>query len=235
MGLFPQYHGEENWLHRRDPRAKLVLFTAGAAVALLAEPVSIAVMLVVLLAHGLAAGLPPHNYKAAAMALGLTTVTLGLVQYIFNGLPGLAMAGVAALRLACFMYAFIQYIQWTHPADMALLGVKMGLPYRLAMLPVLVIRFLPVMEQELLHIYESQYVRGERFDTALQKLRGFLPVLLPLILRSLKCGHEIALAMETKAFGSAPGRTFRRDISFTAADFLWAAGLVLVSAALILA
>jgi energy-coupling factor transport system permease protein len=234
MELFPQYHNGDSWIHRRDPRSKTVFFIAGAAVALAGEPKSIAIMLLILMLHGIMARLPPARYKAAALVLGVTAVTLVVVQWIFNGMVlGLIMTGDAVLRLACFMYAFMQLVQWTHPMDLALMGVKMGVPYRFAMLPVLMVRFIPVMERELKGIFESQYARGERFDSNRQKLRGFLPVLLPLVLRSLQCGQEIALAMETKGFGYANRRTFLRDINFTAADGLWTAGMVCLAGLLI--
>jgi energy-coupling factor transport system permease protein len=119
---------------------------------------------------------------------------------------------------------------WVHPTDLALTFVSFGLPYRYALLFGLSLRTFPVLERELVRIFDSQAARGLELQGSLRKIVRLIPVMLPFVLRALRRTTEVAIAMELRAFGYQKTRTYLRSIQFTWAD--WAASALLIVAGL---
>jgi len=91
------------------------------------------------------------------------------------------------------------------------------------------LRTFPVLERELIRIYDSQAARGLELSGSLRKIIHLIPVMLPFVLRALRRTTEVALAMELRAFGLYRTRTYLRSLQFTRADWLASGLIVLVS------
>lgn len=133
------------------------------------------------------------------------------------------------LRLANLSLLFVSYLMWTHPVDLALMGIRFGLPYRYAMMIGLALRFFPILQGEVVAIQEAQQVRGQPLHRTRERIAGMLSVMLPFILRALRRTGEITLAMELRGFGYAPTRTFLRRIAMRPSDWL-VTGLIALAA-----
>lgn len=77
----------------------------------------------------------------------------------------------------------------------------MRLPFKYAFTAGMAARYLPLLQQDLRSIYQSQLARGLRLDSYFKKIRGLPPIMLPLILKTLRRAEAIALSMELKGFG----------------------------------
>lgn len=227
MALFEAHYGKGNWIDKVDPRLKLVWLGLLLTSALINTTWPILLLVtVVTIASSLAAGIPARTLRIPLAALGVVALEMLVVQVLFGRLghpiwhwgwitvysDSVPVALTMSLRLAGLCLASMQFFAWNSPGDLVLMLVKVGIPYRFAMLAGLAMRFVPLMERELASIIESQKARGLPMDTAFQMLKGILPVVIPFLYRAFRRAGETALAMETRGFGRHKERTFTKDL-----------------------
>jgi energy-coupling factor transport system permease protein len=207
------------------------------------QPVLLAAGIGLVVLVSLAASLDVRRYGPLVKAMIPVTIAVVILQLIYAEGPTFAYIGSVGLHTGGFEIAFkvmfriilivtvsLQFFMWVHPADLALTFVAFRVPYRYALLFGLSLRTFPVMERELVRIYDSQAVRGLELKGSLRKIVRLIPVMLPFVLRALRRTTEVAIAMELRAFGYDQTRTYLRSIHFTRAD--WVASTLLVVAAL---
>ncbi len=241
--LFTYYAYRDSIMHRLDPRVKALWVAVGVLYIFSTEDWRILLLLAAInLALARLAGFPMRVLLPMFRALVLFGVVILVFQLLFQrgetlwalGPIGLHAQGLIVtrevwLRLANLSLLFVGYVMWTPPAQIALMWVRFGLPYRYAMLGGLALRFFPIMQGEVTRIQEAQQVRGQPMHTIPQRIRGLVAVVLPLVLRALRRTNEIALAMELRAFGFDRTRTFSQRIVMLPLD--WVVGGVLLVAA----
>lgn len=243
MSLITPYSYKDNPIHKLDPRTKLLWFLIMIIFSIVTQqPALLAAGIGLVVLISLAAGLDISRYGPLVTAMIPVTIAVVILQLIFAEGPILATIGPIALHSRGFEIAFkvmfriilivivsLQFFMWVHPTDLALTFVAFGLPYRYALLFGLSLRTFPVMERELVRIYDSQAVRGLELKGSLRKIVHLIPVMLPFVLRALRRTTEVAIAMELRAFGYDRTRTYLRSIQFKPVD--WAASAVLIVAA----
>jgi len=244
MPLITPYTYKDNAVHRLDPRSKLLWFLAMMILSIVTrQPALLAAGIGLVILVSLAAGLDIRRYWPLAQAMIPVTIAVVILQLIYADGPVFARLGPAALHVNGFGIAFtvmfriifivtvcLQFFMWVHPTDLALTFVAFKLPYRYALLFGLSLRTFPVLERELVRIYDSQAARGLELDGSLRKIIRLIPVMLPFVLRALRRTTEVAIAMELRAFGLDKTRTYLRSIHFTRND--WIACVLLMTACL---
>jgi len=245
MPLITPYSYKDNLIHKLDPRTKLLWFLvmlilsiATRQPALLAAGIGLVVMV------SLAAGLDIRRYWPLVKAMIPVTIAVVILQLIYAEGPIFATVGPVGLHSLGFEIAFtvmfriilivtvcLQFFMWVHPTDLALTFIAFKLPYRYALLFGLSLRTFPVLERELVRIYDSQAARGLELKGSLRKIVRLIPVMLPFVLRALRRTTEVAIAMELRAFGYEKQRTYLRSIQFTRADWLASSLMVLTGLA----
>ena len=242
MPLITPYTYQDNWIHRLDPRSKLLWFLAMLVLAIVTrQPALLAGGIALVILVTFAAGLDARRYWPLVQAMIPVTIAVVILQLVYAEGPVFAQAGPLALHVAGFGIAFtvmfriilivtvcLQFFMWVHPTDLALTFVAFKLPYRYALLFGLSLRTFPVLERELGRIYDSQAARGLELQGSLRKIIHLLPVMLPFVLRALRRTTEVAIAMELRAFGYAKTRTYLRAITFGPADWI-ASSLILAA------
>jgi energy-coupling factor transport system permease protein len=86
---------------------------------------------------------------------------------------------------------------------------KARVPYEFNFAFITAIRFVPVLADEAQSIMDAQRSRGLELDKGnfLTRVRNYIPILLPLIINSIRRSLELAEAMESRAFGATANRT----------------------------
>ncbi len=105
---------------------------------------------------------------------------------------------------------------------------KIGVPaHEFAMMMTIALRFIPTLIEELDKIIKAQKSRGVDFESGniVNRLKNFVPVLVPLFLSSFRRADELAMAMEARCYKGGEGRTHFRHLKFQRLDSL-AAGCV---------
>ena len=145
-------------------------------------------------------------------------------------LEALAFGGAMSMRLLVMVAAFGLLNLSVHPDDLMRAVMKLRLPYKSVLVTSLSTRFVPVLLADAGTIADVQRSRGLEFDSGglLQRIQSRAALVLPLLSNSLDRAVQLAEAMESRAYGARPRRTFYRDVPVTPDDV---AAIVLVSGA----
>ncbi|MBI4321291.1 MAG: energy-coupling factor transporter transmembrane protein EcfT [Chloroflexi bacterium] len=243
MPLLTAYAYCDSPVHRLDPRPK-TLWLAGM-LGIIYSTASIPILIGCLVVALCVSSLGKLSYKAflpvvkALLALG---AFLLVVQTLFQSKSpvlmaigpvnlyerGLWVSTEVTVRLLCMAVLFLQFLLWTHPTDITLMLVKFGLPYKYAMILPLALRFFPILEKEMVSIFDAQQARGLELNSTHKRLLRLAVILLPFCLRVMRRANDISLSMELRGFGCHPDRTFLREIRMRPMDYTVVALLALM-------
>ncbi len=142
--------------------------------------------------------------------MGTPVITLEAIVW------GLAMS----VRLLAVISAVSIFTLTVHPDDVMLLLIKVRLPYKSVLVTSLASRFMPTLMEDVQRISNVQRSRGIELDRSslVQRVKGHMMVLVPLLSNSLDRSVQVAEAMESRGFGGDVKRTFFRAIQQTQFD-----------------
>ena len=233
MPVLTTYAYRDSFVFRLDPRVKVAWLAVMLLVSITtSRPALLAAYLMLILAAAALAGVPfGHLWPTARAMLSVAAVIIFIQLFLHPGPhPLLQVGGVrlyregfpigleVALRIYCIVLASLLTFIWMDPTSMTLMLLKTGLNYRYAMLVSLSLRTFPLLERELVKIYDSQQARGMELRGTLRKLIRLFPVMMPFVLRALRRANEIAVAMELRGFGYRRERTWQRSIALGPVD-----------------
>ncbi|MFQ6058855.1 MAG: energy-coupling factor transporter transmembrane component T family protein [Anaerolineae bacterium] len=209
-----------------DPRTKLILALAYAAIliltralpALLAELALLAVLIALL-------GLGRVWLRALRLVLAMTAIVFAISLLAFD----LTVALTTSVRLVALVTTFFVFFQATLPEDLGNGLVKMGVPYAFTFILTGAMQFVPVMARKIQDIVDAQRARGIPLGWDLAGWRHIPALLTPLLIQSLKLSDELAEAMESRGFGRS-GRTFMREYRVKS----WEYGLMALAVGLVI-
>jgi len=237
-------------LHRLDPRAKM-----GAALLLMALPfaapslVSSLLLVAFVVAGALLASVP----LGALLRTLRTVLWVGFIMFFFYlfttpGEPlvavgsvavtwdGLLAGGTQIYRL-CLLVVITSLLTFTtSPTQLAhgleaVLGplARLGLPVReMAMVLTIALRFVPTLFDEVDKIAKAQESRGAgvRSGNPWRRMRGWVPLFVPIFVSAFRRAEALATAMEARGFRGAHHRTRLYRLRLARRD-LWATLIVL--------
>ncbi len=127
------------------------------------------------------------------------------------------------LRISIMVSAFSIFFLTVDPNDLALSLISMKVPYEYAFSFSLAFRFVPTIAQEAQNIQDAQQSRGYEMQTSgfLNQIKNLFPLLVPLIICSIKRAFNVAEALESRAFGSSKERSFYYSIKYTWKDWIF--------------
>ncbi|MGI6679599.1 MAG: energy-coupling factor transporter transmembrane component T family protein [Dehalobacterium sp.] len=146
---------------------------------------------------------------------GVLIYQWGIIKIYSEAIPRTVMG---MLRTTVIVFASMQFLTSASPLEFTLMLMKFKIPYRVAMLVGLGVRFLPLMKEEYLSIIESQSARGLKTETVGDKIKAIIPTFLPFLYRAVRRSTEIALAMELRGYGRSKTRTFASKIELKTYD-----------------
>lgn len=99
----------------------------------------------------------------------------------------------------------------------------------IAMMMSLALRFIPILLEEANRIIRAQSARGADFEEGklIERLKGMVSILVPLLVSATKRAYDLALAMETRCYRGGEGRTKMKPPKYRKADGL-AMGIVVL-------
>jgi energy-coupling factor transport system permease protein len=220
--------GKVTLLHTLDPRTKLLLTVLFTLLIFIIDALIVAaVQMVVFSGLCLAARIPmqkifPH-YK---LLFGLIVLVMVLQTVFGQGFFFGLMICCRIIALAVLMPALTMT---TDTQGFALGITRLGFNYKAAFIITSTFNLVPAFEEDARQIIDARRLRGMESV----KLRDYPAIVLPLMIKAMRQAQIMGLAMDTRAFGIYPKRTWLREIHFTAVDFwAFAAGLIWAAAAL---
>ncbi len=260
-----QYIPSGSWLHQRDPRARLITYVVvfiGVIFSFGLQGLTLGLVSVVsvfLVAH-----LPVKPaWDSIKRALPFLLI-LAILQILFFArnqddpviftVFGYDVIQPALMSGLMLVYRFIVLIMLLNAVVMSLSTSqitaaqfylfkpleKIGFPVNdITMIVQVTLRFLPIVAQIAEKTAKAQAARGADWDqrgfNPVRQARRIIPVIVPLMVNSLKRAEVMALAMESRGFSAADERSSYHQLEFTWRDSLLLMTAVIVSTLMILA
>ena len=108
----------------------------------------------------------------------------------------------------------------------------------LAMMMTIALRFIPTLVEETEKIINAQKARGADLETGglFSRIRALIPILIPLLISSVRRAYELAEAMECRCYNGGVGRVRMKKLKLSALDlygfvlnFVFCAGVIFVN------
>jgi len=246
------YIAGNSWLHRLDPRVKLLMTVSMMLIGLKMHslfPVITGLLFIHVLL--LTAKIPKAKFVWVWKMLfpvtvmivilwpffykdGVTLIGFGPVAITTGGLiQGVAMAlRICILGFACFVLLFA-----TDQAKIVRGLVKMGVPYRVGLMLAITLRYIPTFFGIIEMVTDAQKVRALNIEegSLIKKLRAYMPILVAVLITGLKTSDNLSNALETRAFSSSvKQRTYYTDIKMRKPDYILLILIPLATAALLI-
>ena len=235
------YLDRDTWVHRLDPRTKMLLLIGAFVLAFLfVNPLYGLVVLAIVLAFGYAAQSLVNLKRIWFILLMIAVMTVILWTLFGSGETPLfwlvereaLLYGIgAALRIDIMIVAGMIFLSTTRNEEIATGLVKLGIPYRFAFAVSTALRLVPTIAATGATIGQAQRSRGLDLESGnfIQRVRKNTPLLIPVFVSTIRSTNVFSMALESKGFGASPQRTYFLKIELTRRDVL-----VLVSFAALL-
>ncbi|MER1959417.1 MAG: energy-coupling factor transporter transmembrane protein EcfT [Solibacillus sp.] len=252
--IFGRYIPGDSFVHKLDPRSKLLFVFAFIVVVFLANNViTYAILLaltlfVVVLSkirlYFLINGLKPVIFLMVFTLVlhllmtkgGAVLLDLGFVKIYEDGLRQGVFISLRFLVLV-FMTSILTLttspISITDGLETLLNPFKrFKLPvHELALMMSISLRFIPTLMDETDKIMKAQMARGSDLSAGpiKDRLKAVVPLLVPLFVSAFKRAEDLATAMEVRGYRGGEGRTKYRQLKWTARDTISLVLLVVVA------
>lgn len=241
-----RYYPAHSFLHDTDPRIKTILYAVYlVAIFIIKEPVTIAVLAGVIILQLMMAKITPGILWATIKPI----IPLALFIFVINILTirqgdaiftwkiititgyGLSRAAIMAIRLVFLIVSTsVLLTLTTTPLKMSDALEKLFAPLQVIKVPVhemammmsIALRFIPTLAAETQKIMKAQQSRGADYDTGsfINKVKGYITVLIPLFVSSFRRADELAVAMDARCYRGGKGRTKLNPLKMTLKDVL---------------
>lgn len=252
MSVAPEFYVPgSSWLHRTDPRVKLLML--GLAVVMLLLFQTLWLMLIawalILIVHR-SAGVPWQRLRFIFRALLPVTILMPLIWVIFYpsgevifsfGIikiqgESLAQGLTVAFRIQAMTFAIFALL-YTTDTDTLMQGlVRLKMPYSWGLMLSIALRFVPAFANSFVSIQQAQQARGLEYESTrgLKRVREMMPVLVPMLIGSFRSSEQLAIALEARGYGARDvQRTYLTPIHMRNADWLLAVVSLISTAALV--
>lgn len=254
--IFGQYYPQKSFVHRMDPRAKIVLMIAYIVAIFVADNFfGLAAVSLFLIVTVIFSRVPFGSVlRSVKMILFLIifTAILNLFFYSTEGVHLIWQWGILALswesivnmiflafRLFLLVMGTSILTLTTAPVELTdgiesllkpLKYIKFPV-HELALIMSIALRFIPTLMDETNRIIAAQKARGADFETGglFKRAKAMIPVLIPLLVSAFRRAEELGDAMDARCYSGAKGRTKYKKLTFTWRDL----AATLVVAALI--
>lgn len=242
---FGQFIDTDSSIHRLDPRTKLLyliayivlIFSAGNFLTLALLTLFLAVLIPL-------SKIPFKMYlKNIKTILPIIIITALLNMFYAGGgtvvfkwwvftltVGGIERAAFMSLRIILLILSSAILSYTTSPTSLtaaiesllkplSLLGLGNAV-HTMAMTMTIALRFIPTLIEETQKIMNAQKARGADLESGgiIKRIKALLPILIPLLISSVRRAYELAEAMECRCYNGGSGRTKFRIMKFSARD-----------------
>ena len=248
-----QYYPVDSWVHRLDPRTKILLTVAMiVAVFLVKSMVGYALILGFMYLVSKLSNIPFKMLVKGVKPLRFILILTFILNLFFNtgstmlvewgfikiSYEGLSTAVHYSLRLVFLVLGTSLMTLTTSPIALSD-GIEMLLSplkvikfpaHELAMMMSIALRFIPTLMEEADKIMKAQMARGADFESGnlLARAKAMVPLLVPLFVSAFRRAGDLAMAMESRCYHGGENRTRLRVLKITKNDWLAAAGVAVL-------
>ncbi len=240
-----QYIERDSFIHALNPMVKFLgigILTLSTVFFLTHRPILL-MLAVTLLMLIIGAKISPWQIIKGIGPLAMSVIGFMWVNMLFSDVPGRVLwewgildvttgsvyrGIVLGVRVLVFIALGYLFSATTSPRDMVVSMVQQArVPYKLAFGMYIALRFLPLMSEEMANLQAVQRVRGGEVKGLPGRIRAFRQLLIPLFMSVIRKSIALGIAMESKAFGAYPTRTYLAQTFVTWRDGLFIAFTIL--------
>ncbi len=236
-----------SFLHRFDPRAKLLLLAPVTVSLLIPAPVVVSACLVAFLLGVIGAAFGPSELTVPLRPILPVLILIALLTPLFHrsgtvllAVRGFALVTGGGLRAALAMIlrfggislAFFAAFRSIELDDLVLALRWFGLPYSACLVVIIAFRSLPSLASTYRNVQDAHRLRCGPASGARHAWRGaaktFLPILTSVLIQAVKGIPVLAMVLESRGFGRPNPRSSFAELKrggALAADLAVAAGL----------
>ena len=240
-----QYYPGDSFIHRLDPRTKILttlllivaIFLANTAIGYVAL---CAMVLFIIAVSGLPFMLVLKSVKPLLFIIVLTLLLHALMgqgehilyqwKFIKVTEEGLQLGVKMSMRLILLLM-ISSILTFTTSPIVLTDGIEallrpfrvIGVPaHELAMMMTIALRFIPTLLEETDRIIKAQTARGADFSggNLLVRAKNMLPILVPLFISAFRRADDLAIAMEARCYRGGEGRTRMHQLAYRSGDML---------------
>ncbi len=256
---FGQYYPGDSFIHRMDPRAKILLsilyivkvFLCVSFYSYLAVFLFLAILILV-------ARVPLRSVLKSVKAILFLVMLTAAINILFyrEGSPllqfwviritdeGLIFSAKMALRLLFLVIGTTLVTLTTTPMNLTDGMESLMSPLKVVKFPVhdvaiimsIALRFIPSLMEEIDKIIMAQKARGAAFDSGglIARAKALLPILIPLFVSAFRRADELALALDARCYNATPNRTKMKELKFGYRDLVASVACLLFMGVIIL-
>jgi energy-coupling factor transport system permease protein len=240
------YMYRRSWVHRADPRVKLI-FVATSLVLLLVFKnlfIMLAALAVLHVLHW-SARMPLGKFAFIWKTLLPVCILMTVLWTVFypTGDPilrlwfikitplAIAQGLVLGLRIMSMAFAVFIWLYTTDQTSLVRSLVKLKMPYEWGLVLALALRYIPTFQGMYGVISDAQQARGLDFSESkgFNRVRAMMPVFVSMVISSMRATDQLAKSLESRAFGArGVKRTYLHDIHYRSLDYVYTIILLLI-------
>ena len=239
---FGQYYNANSFVHKTDPRIKILLLIAYiVAVFLAGNFLSLAAVLVFLIIAVMFSSVPIGSVLRSIKAIFFLILFTAVLNVLFHVRSetdtvyfwvimkeGLLSAAFLASRLILLVTGSSLLTLTTTPVSLTdglesllkpLALIKFPV-HELALIMSIALRMIPTLANETDRIICAQKARGADFESGniISRLKALVPVLIPLIISALRRADELGDAMDARCYWGSKDRTKYKKLKLSFRD-----------------
>lgn len=244
---FGQYYDSKSIIHKLDPRIKIILMILFVVFLFLTKSIySVIFMALCVLFVLIVSKVPMKLYLKNVKAI-LPVLIFTAVINVFYGDGGNVLVEFWVLKITdsgilravfmatrIFLLIFISSVltYTTTPNDLTdaiesllsplrFIGLKSAV-HTLAMMMTIALRFIPTLIEEAEKIMNAQKARGADLESGglIERVKALIPILIPLLISSVRRAYELAEAMECRCYNGGVGKTRMKQMKLSFKDFV---------------
>jgi len=224
--IFGTYRKRDSYLHRIDPRTKLLL-TAGVSIPVyLADPAGLALLAAIVSVFAVAARISVANLLRGLRPVAPFLAMIFLAHLAFgNSIPA---AAIPVARFVLLILTTILLLHTTSPSELKTALASFMKPFggpgaEIAFMVGVAMAFIPGLLLDKETIARAQAARGYRP----KGLSGFTSLIVPLLRRSFRRADSLSDALESRCYHRDAARYYyNREL--TRSDYLLVGGVALI-------
>lgn len=243
---FGQYVETKSPIHRADPRTKILLLILTIVFIFVAKNLFALVLCLLFVLSVIFASKVPLKMYLKNLKAVLPIIIFTAVINMFYGdetstvllsfwrlsitTDGLYRAFFMATRIILLIIVSSSLTYTTTPNDLTdaiesllsplkFLGLKSAV-HTLALMMTIALRFIPTLVEEAEKIMNAQKARGADLENGnlKERIKALIPILIPLLISSVRRAYELAEAMECRCYNGGVGKTRMKQLRFSRID-----------------
>ena len=240
---FGQYYEADSFVHRLDPRIKILILIAYVVFVFVAQNFYAFLALALFLAIAVIFSKIPFSDMIRSMKgiLFIIIITVVLNVFFYQSetktvlfwiitKEALVFSAFMALRLIILVMGSVLLTFTTTPVALTdgiesllspLKYIKFPV-HELALVMSIALRFIPILMGEADRIIMSQKARGADFESGniIKRAKAMIPVLIPLLISAFRRAEELGDAMDSRCYSSSAIRTKYKKLTLGVNDLI---------------